>query len=151
MRVTDAKTGSPSDDGTMTSASPAHSNNAAALRAQLMASGTWSLEDLSTRRGESTETTMRWLSARRPTAVRVVDQGEARYPRVQFDQAGNQRSVVAQCVRALLEAGHEPCFVWAWLSTPTGLLSGEIPLDVIDTQPERVRNAARRMASRTTS
>jgi hypothetical protein len=70
--------------------------------------------------------------------------GEALYPAFQFDK-GQPRPVIARIVRVLGSRGSE----WQlalWLTSSVGWLDGQRPVDLLETNPEAVAEAADREA-----
>jgi hypothetical protein len=47
----------------------------------------------------------------------------------------------------LIDAGVQSWALWTWLTSPTSLLSGEIPEQLVRSTPQRVLRAARRLAA----
>lgn len=75
--------------------------------------------------------------------------GDTLYPLVQFHDDGSLNEQVAAMVNIFLSnpQGKQGWALWAWLCVPTGLLSGEIPSEVVVDQPERAFRAAKRSAA----
>ena len=72
----------------------------------------------------------------------VERQGRVLYPAFQFGGDGRPKPVVADVLRALGQRG--PWQIASWFATPNGWLSGDRrPVDVMDTDPAAVVNAAR--------
>ena len=72
----------------------------------------------------------------------VEDNGRILIPRVQLDTNGNLNEHVAALVQPLFHAGLDSWSLWAWLTSPTGRLNGEIPAEVAKEDPARARKAA---------
>ena len=72
----------------------------------------------------------------------VERQGRVFYPAFQFDGDGRPKPVVAKVLQALGKRG--PWQTASWFATPNGWLSDDRPpVDVMDTDPDAVVNAAR--------
>ena len=72
----------------------------------------------------------------------VERQGRVLYPAFQFDGDGRPKPVVAEVLQALGKRG--PWQIASWFATPNGWLSDDRrPVDVMDTDPDAVVNAAR--------
>ena len=68
------------------------------------------------------------------------------YPAFQFTDAGDVRAELVSHVATLHDAGATPWIVWRWLTEPVSLLSGEIPHEVMRTDPRRAAIATERYA-----
>jgi hypothetical protein len=71
--------------------------------------------------------------------------GATLYPAFQFDHKGQPRPVIARIVRVLGSKGSE----WQlalWLTSSVGWLNGQRPVDLLETDPEAVAEAADREA-----
>lgn len=77
----------------------------------------------------------------------VRAQGQTLIPAAQLTATGELDRAVSQLVRVLREADMDGWSLWAWLCSPSGLLSGGIPAVVVHASPDRVLRAARRTAS----
>ena len=72
----------------------------------------------------------------------VERQGRTLYPAFQFGDDGSPKPVVADILQALGKRG--PWQIANWFVAPNGWLSGDRrPVDVMDTDPDAVVNAAR--------
>lgn len=72
----------------------------------------------------------------------VERQGRILYPAFQFDGDGRPKPVVAKVLQALGKRG--PWQIASWFAAPNGWLSDDgRPVDVMDTDPDAVVNAAR--------
>ncbi len=84
----------------------------------------------------------RWKSAGR---IFAVPSGRADlYPAFQFDEHGEPRAVIGEVLRHLAAESD-----WAkalWWTAPSGWLNGRRPVDVLDTDPQSVVEAARHTA-----
>ena len=82
---------------------------------------------------------------RRNLLFTVEVNGKTLIPVVQLTADGQLDELVSEhLVKPLLSAGMEPWSLWSWLTSPTGLLSGEVPATVVHTETERVERAVRR-------
>jgi hypothetical protein len=85
----------------------------------------------------------RWKSNGRIFSVDF--RGTTLYPAFQFDHKGQPRPVIARIVRVLGCRGSE----WQlalWLTSSVGWLNGQRPVDLLETDPEAVAEAADREA-----
>ena len=85
-----------------------------------------------------------WRKAGRVFAVSVS--GQLRFPLFQFDQAGQPKPQLAEVVRALEQNGLSGWELALWFAGASERLDGQRPLDVLDTEPDRVLTAARQVA-----
>lgn len=85
-----------------------------------------------------------WVSRerRRNELFTVSFKAQTLIPSVQLTETGEVDPLIAEIVRPLLEAGLESWSLWAWLTSPSGLLSGEVPADVAATNIKRAHKAA---------
>ena len=98
---------------------------------------------------DSQESSVRaWVSRmrKRNELFTVEVQGHTLIPSVQITSAGEVEPQSAEVLRPLLNAELDCWSVWAWLTSPTGLLSGEVPADVARTNIKRAHKAAQRYA-----
>jgi hypothetical protein len=134
----------------VSSATQRQVQRSAALRAELLEKhGYETYASLAHKRQLSRASSARtWVSRERDkgTIFTVKVGGQTIMPAIQFTPEGQLNKSVADIVRLLLEAGLDGWSLWAWLSSPTGLLSGEVPSDVAETNPARALTAARRFA-----
>ena len=81
----------------------------------------------------------RW---RRAGKVFAVDyKGELLYPSFQFDASGRPRPIIAEIITTLgvADNGWQTAL---WFVTPNGWLNSQKPIDMLDTDPEAVTDAA---------
>lgn len=119
-------------------------------REKLLASGAYSIDALTRLRGAASESAMRtWLARRRQAheLFSVTYEGGTLVPAFQLDAAGDPIRALAPVLAALGAAGLEGWAVWTWFTASSAWLGGRVPLDVLAAEPERVADAARRMAS----
>jgi hypothetical protein len=57
----------------------------------------------------------------------VQQDGATLVPTFQLDDAGQVRTELLAVLETLLSAGVDPWRAWIWLTTPAGLLGGEVP------------------------
>lgn len=116
-------------------------------RVELLGTPTYTHETLAEARGAKGAAVRAWVARhRRAGDVVVVKQdGRTLLPAFQFTAGGELRPEVARVNRILYEdtemTGWEK---WTWWWASTGLLSGQSPIDVIESAPVRVETAARR-------
>lgn len=121
----------------------------AARRAALLETPTLTLAELAALRGEDEAATYTSLLPHRHTGAVIVipTDGELVIPAFQVDPAGAPITVVtgvnltfaATRVRRLWT-------MWSWWHARTSYLSGQSPIDLIDTAPDRLLTATRREA-----
>jgi hypothetical protein len=85
-----------------------------------------------------------WRKAGRVFAVSVS--GQLRFPLFQFDGAGQPKPQLAAILRALQENGLSGWELALWFAGASERLDGRRPLDLIDTEPDRVLDVARQVA-----
>lgn len=123
----------------------------AALRGRLMATPAYSYETLAEVRGDtSIAATRTWVSRRREARqlFTVAESQRTVIPGFQFNEDGELRSELAPMLDLLMGAGIDGWSLWAWLSSPSSLLSGDVPEQVAFTDPRRAVRAAQRFAAR---
>ena len=84
----------------------------------------------------------RWRKEGRIFAV--SHQGALRYPVFQFGADGRPLPVVNQALRVFTEAGMSEWEIALWFTTRTGWLGDRRPVDLLEQDPEAVREAALR-------
>ena len=95
---------------------------------------------LHSKAGDTTDSAQAWRNDGK--IFGVERQGRVLYPAFQFGGDGRPKPVVADVLRALGKRG--PWQIASWFATPNGWLSDDRrPVDVMDTDPEAVVNAAR--------
>lgn len=106
-----------------------------------------SLSDL---RGDAKESSTRtWLSRRKAEnkVFTVAHNGRTLIPAFQLDDQGEPRPELQPLLAALQDAGVHDWTLWTWLTSPTSLLSGAVPEQLVRTAPKRVLRAAERFAA----
>jgi transposase InsO family protein len=90
-----------------------------------------------------------WIhNQRRRNGLLAVRRGGRNvYPGFQFTADGRIQPWLRPVTGQLLDAGWTEEAVLLWLAAPTGQLSGQAPLEVVDADPERVHHAAEAAAS----
>lgn len=118
------------------------------LRSRLIASGALSSADIAALRGESESRAREFVAkeCERNRLFTVEHGGEALVPRILLDDAG-QPTVVAEGVEVLRPLGLDGWELWAFLASPSGWLSGDIPADVCVSDPQRARSAMQAYAA----
>lgn len=122
----------------------------AARRAALLETPTFTLTDLAARRGEDEDTTYAWLLSHRHDGRLVVIpiDNELVIPAFQFDQTGTPIAAVAEVNRIFATARVRTLWaMWSWWHARTSYLSGQSPIELIDSAPDRLLIAARREAT----
>jgi hypothetical protein len=79
--------------------------------------------------------------------VRRHGSSALRYPGFQFTHGGSVRPEWARAAEVLVAAGWTSEEIVLWAGAPTGWLDGETPLEVLDTDPDAVVEAARTIAA----
>ena len=78
-------------------------------------------------------------------AFSVRDGDAAIYPLFQFDEeTGKPKAVVRELINVFDLSRHSSWELFIWLTCPTGLLGGAIPIELLETAPLQVLEAARR-------
>lgn len=119
-------------------------------REQLLASGAYTTEALAALRGDTGESATRtWLARRRKTdeVFTVTHQNATLVPAFQLDETGRPVTGLRPVLRALRGAGVTGWATWTWLTSASPWLDGQVPVDVLATDPGRVATAAERFAS----
>jgi hypothetical protein len=119
------------------------------MQAALLDSGALDQAALRALRGDTdADATQAWV-LQQGTALLAVSgpQGKV-YPAFQFTEAGDVRPELAPHVATLQDSGVTPWITWRWLTEPASLLSGEIPHEVMVTDPRRAATATERYAER---
>ncbi len=132
------------------SASQRQIQRTADLRERLIAEhGAETYESLAQLRETKPSSVRTWVSRVRERGELFIIKlhGTTLIPRVQLTDDGSLHPAITPLVRSLLQAGLDAWSLWAWLTSPTGLLSGEIPAKVAPMQPARVQKAADRYAA----
>ena len=124
----------------------------ARLRSELLASPVHTYETLAERRGTSLEATRFAVHKAGNEHRLLVVAADARtlVPAFQLDGSGQVRVELLPVLEPLLAAGMDPWRVWAWLTQPAALLSGQVP-ERAAADPEDARvvvHAAVRLAER---
>lgn len=131
-------------------ASLAQAQRLAAHRNALLATPAYTHESLRQVRGDAKESSTRtWLSRRRDARelFTVSHSGRTIIPAFQFDAAGEPRPELQPVLATLIDAHVQSWALWTWLTAPTSLLSGEVPEQLVRSNPQRVRRAAQRFAA----
>lgn len=122
----------------------------AALRQRLMNdSGYETYESLAHLRESQVSSVRTWAARARERGdlFTVKLKGSTLIPKVQLSTHGDLNAKVTTLVRPLIASGLDEWSIWAWLATSTGLLSGEVPAEVVEYEPERAQRAADRYAA----
>jgi hypothetical protein len=123
--------------------------NANALRSHLLATGTFDAPSLGKLRGDrDIASTIKWVEEQNGGVLVLHVGGTPAYPAFQFTTHGGVRPEIEPHIRTLQHAGLGAWQTWAWLATPAGLLSGEVPAQILVTDPARGTAAVHRLASR---
>jgi hypothetical protein len=119
------------------------------LQARLLESGALDPEALRARRDDPNIALAAAWAQTQGSAVLVVDNaGVPSYPAFQFTDTGDLRPELAPHVAILQDAGLSPWMTWAWLTEPVASLSGDIPEQVLVSNPRRAGRAVQRQADR---
>ena len=81
----------------------------------------------------------RWRSDRKIFAIE--HRGRLLYPAFQFDEVGRPRAVIGRILKAL-GPGTGPWQTAIWFTTPNSWLDRRSPLDLLESEPDRVIDAA---------
>ncbi|MBI3212225.1 MAG: hypothetical protein HYZ38_00250 [Mycobacterium sp.] len=130
-------------------ATVAQAQRLAGHRDALLASGVLTQSSLSQLRGDSRPSSTRtWLARRKQARAlfTVSHGGRTLIPAFQLDEHGEPRPELQPILAVLLDAGVHGWTLWTWLTSPTSLLSGEVPERLARTAGQRVLRAAQRFA-----
>lgn len=128
----------------------AQAQRLATHRDALLATPVFTHDTLRALRGDTkTSSTRTWLTRRRDNheLFTITYNGRALIPAFQFDEHGVPRPELQPVLAALADTGLTGWPLWTWLTSPSALLSGEIPEQLARTAPDRVVRAARRFAA----
>ena len=131
-------------------ASLAQAQRLAAHRDALLATPVYTHESLQQMRGDTRASSTRtWLSRRKDARelFTVKHDGRTVIPAFQLDADAEPRPELQPVLQTLIEAGVQSWALWTWLTSPTSLLSGEIPEQLVRSTPHRVLRAAERFAA----
>ncbi|MDR7252150.1 hypothetical protein J2X46_001126 [Nocardioides sp. BE266] len=124
-------------------------------RAALLAAGWLDYAGVAALRGISEDAARFALhKAHNRRAVLLVQQeGATLVPSFQLDATGEVRTELLVVIETLLSAGVDPWRAWIWLTTPAGLLGGDIPHEAARDPEELpiVQRAAVALAGRATA
>jgi hypothetical protein len=132
------------------SATVAQTQRLATHRDALLATPLYTHGSLSELRGDAKESATRtWLSRRKAECkvFTVTHNGRTLIPAFQLDDQGEPRPELQPLLAALQGAGVRGWALWTWLTSPTSLLSGAVPEQLVHTAPKRVLRAAERFAA----
>lgn len=128
----------------------AQAQRLATHRDALLATPAFTHDTLRTLRGDTRASSTRtWLTRRRDNheLFSVTHNGRTLIPAFQLDELGQPRPELQPVLEALAGADITGWSLWTWLTSPTALLSGEIPEQLARRAPARVLRAARRFVS----
>lgn len=112
--------------------------------------GAVTYKTLSELRGTRESGARSWVNRlRRGNLLFTVEvKGKTLIPTVQLSADGQLNEHISEhLVKPLLSAGMEPWALWSWLTSPTGLLSGEIPAEAVANNQKRVLRAVERQVA----
>ncbi|MCW2838759.1 MAG: Uncharacterized protein JWR55_242 [Aeromicrobium sp.] len=115
-------------------------------QARLLEVGVLDLEALRSRRRDPN--TAAWARTQGSAVLVLAHADGPVYPTFQFTDTGDLRPELAPHVAALQDAGLPTWTIWAWLTAPAALLSGDIPEQIMVTNPRRAGRAVQRYADR---
>lgn len=121
-----------------------------ALRERLLKEeGFLTYASLAELRGSTEKAARTWVARQRDRKdlFTVEIRGRTLIPKVQVTSAGDVDPSIAELTRPLVTAGLGGWSLWAWLTSPTGRLSGEVPAKMVRTNMARAHRAAQRYAS----
>lgn len=106
--------------------------------------GVYSIEDIANLQAVAISTAQKYVHdlEHQHRVFTVFHQGETRYPKLLFQDNGQIDEIAASIVE-IFAGKYGDWGLWAWFCFPTGLLSGNIPKDIMHDEPERVERAAR--------
>lgn len=118
-------------------------------RRALLATPVYTYETLGELLGHSNASTTRtWVSRKRAANLlfTVKVDNQVIIPAFQLDAEGEPRKDLAVILDTLLSVGVDGWALWTWLVVGTPLLSGGVPVELVETEPKRVQVAAERFA-----
>jgi len=128
----------------------AQTQRLASHRDALLATPIYTHGSLCELRGDARESSTRtWLSRRKAEGrvFTVTHNGRTLIPAFQLDDRGEPRPEIQPILASLRSAGVQGWALWTWLISPTSLLSGAVPEQLVRTAPKRVLRAAERFAA----
>ena len=128
----------------------AQAQRLATHRDALLSTPLYTHGSLSELRADAKESSTRtWLSRRKAESkvFTVTHNGRTLIPAFQLDDRGEPRPELQPLLAALQSAGVQGWALWTWLTSPTSLLSGAVPGQLVYTAPKRVLRAAERFAA----
>lgn len=134
-----------SDENLISSSTQRQVKRTTALRQSLLADhGAETYDSLAELRDAETSSVRAWVARARDRGdlFTIKVKGRILIPRVQLDDRGDLDVNVISLVQPLLQAGLDGWSLWAWLTSPTGRLSGGIPAEVVTRNPARAQKAA---------
>jgi len=121
------------------------------FRRSLVNRGAFTVDDIAAGVGIKRGTAQKWLErhvkAGRLFTVKV--DGRVLVPASLVDAAFDPIEAWSAVLAELNEVEGSGWGKWAWIDGPSALLSGEVPSDVIETDPDRVLQAAKRHVTQT--
>ncbi|MCZ2826011.1 MULTISPECIES: hypothetical protein [unclassified Modestobacter] len=135
---------------TVTGGSAGGAQRLAAHRARLLATEVFTYDTLQRLRGDrQASSTRTWVA--RTCAARelftLTHDGQTIVPAFQFAADKSLRPELRPLLEALAVGGVDGWQLWTWLTSPSGLLSGGVPHEVVRTQPKRALRAAQRFST----
>lgn len=124
------------------------------LRQRLLATPVYTYETLGEVRGDAkTSTTRTWVGRQRGAHLMftVNHAGRTLIPAFQLTDEAKPRRELVPLLDDLLGAGVDGWDLWVWLTSPTPLLSGGVPDEVVRDNGARALKAASRFAARARS
>jgi hypothetical protein len=131
-------------------ATVAQAQRLASHRDALLATPLYTHGSLRELRGGARESSTRtWLSRRKAEhkVFTVTHNGRTLIPAFQLDDRGEPRPELQPLLATLQGAGVHGWALWTWLTSPTSLLSGAVPEQLVRTAPQRALRAAERFAA----
>lgn len=134
--------------GDMSPASWEQTRRLAARRASMIRGGAVSYRDLAEQRGQLPSSVRTWATRLRTRGelITVRFGRDGWVPVFQLDESLDVRADLRGVLRELRSLGDWER--WTWLESPTSLLSGEVPHEVVRDDEGRVLEAARRFVKR---
>ncbi|QDP95667.1 hypothetical protein FOE78_06885 [Microlunatus elymi] len=120
-------------------------------RRRMLSTPVYTYETLGELLGHAQQATTRtWVSRKRSARLlfTVKIDNQLIIPAFQLTDEGEPRQDLAGLVGPLLEAGVDGWALWTWLASSSPLLSGAVPIELVETEPQRAYRAAERFAAR---
>jgi hypothetical protein len=119
------------------------------LRTALLGGGAYTTAALARAKDMTANNARQWVSRHRRAdrLFTVAQEGETLVPAFLLDDQLEPRHEAQPVISALRSVGEDGWALWTWFATPSAWLGGQVPADLVATEPERVTAAARQRAA----